>query len=271
MKRRWRSWLGIALSALPSVPITPHGVIALFNGKDLSAFTTWLPAYGHDDPHHVFTVMEALEGAPAIRISGEDFGGLITRERYTDYRLVAEYRWGTQTWGRRQHAARDSGILLHCQGEDGSGARDFHGTWLRSIEFQIIEGGTGDLLLVGGYVRGSTVPLFPSVVTTVTPGTKRWNPAGGSARFSNARIDWLHRDPQWKDVTGFRGRDDLERPLGQWNHLEAVCAGGHLAYFVNGTRANEATDCSLREGRLLVQSEGAEIFFRRIELRPLTD
>jgi hypothetical protein len=33
---------------------------------------------------------------------------------------------------------------------------------------------------------------------------------------------------------------------------------------------NGGTGSSLREGKLLFQSEGAEIFFRRIELHPLS-
>ena len=48
-----------------------------------------------------------------------------------------------------QENARDSGILLHCVGPDGAAG----GNWMESQECQIIEGGCGDLLMVGGRER----------------------------------------------------------------------------------------------------------------------
>ena len=38
------------------------------------------------------------------------------------------------------------GVLIHAQGRMGNTGKDFNGPWLRSIEFQIIEGGVGDIL-----------------------------------------------------------------------------------------------------------------------------
>lgn len=257
-------------AASPSAPITPTTVIPLFNGKDLSNFTTWETKHGKEDPDKVFTVVEQIDGAPAIRMSGQYFGGIITKERYTNYRLTAEFRWGIVTWEPRKDRARDSGILLHCQGEEGNYAKAFNGAWMRSVEFQIIEGGTGDIILVGGYDRGNPTPIAPTLKTIVTAGTKRWNPAGVPTEFKGGRIDWLRRDPDWKDVLGFRGRADAEKPVGQWNRIEAICDGGSVTYFLNGEKVNEGRDGSFTEGRLLFQSEGAEIFFRRMELHPLT-
>jgi len=43
----------------------------------------------------------------------------------------------------------------------------------------------------------------------------------------------------------------------------------HVTYFLNGVKVNEARDSVFTWGRLLFQSEGAEIYFRRIELHPL--
>ena len=47
---------------------------------------------------------------------------------------------------RAKRKARDSGILVHAAGEDGA----YSNTWLESIESQIIEGGCGDFIMVGG-------------------------------------------------------------------------------------------------------------------------
>lgn len=261
--------LSAAAFAQSSAPISPREVIRVFNGKDLSNFTTWETKHGKDDPDKVFTVVDQIDGAPAIRSSGKYFGGIITKDRYTNYRLIVEFRWGLVTWEPRKDRARDSGILLHCQGEEGNAAKTFTSPWMRSVEFQIIEGGTGDVILVNGYDRDKPDVIAPTLKTKVTEGTKRWNPNGVPAEFNKSRIDWLRRDPNWKDVLGFRGYADAEKPLGQWNHLEAIVDGGNITYFVNGEKVMEAWDGNFKEGKLMFQSEGAEIFFRKIELHPL--
>lgn len=120
------TWIGrhtaahccLSLAALSAEPITPRETIALCNGKDLSNFTTWETVPGRKDPDQVFGVVDHLDGAPAIRISGRHWGGLQTRERYTRYRLVVEYRWGLVTWGSREDRARDSGILFQSEGAE---------------------------------------------------------------------------------------------------------------------------------------------------------
>src|SRR5512132_4248325 len=143
--------------------ITPASVIKLFDGQSLANFETWLVDHHESDPERVFTVVDAIDGAPAIRVSGQVWGGLLTRQAYRNYRLVVEFRWGNLTWGDRKGRARDSGVLLHAQGRMGNTAATSNGPWLRSIEFQIIEGGVGDILPVAGYENGQQIR--PSVTS----------------------------------------------------------------------------------------------------------
>ena len=125
--------------------------IVLFNGKDLSGFYTWMSDTQYEDPRKVFTVTKDSDGTPVIRMSGDGYGGLITEQRYTNYHLIVEYRWGELTWGDRKTATKDSGILLHAHGDDGNhGSGRGKSPWITSIEFQIIEGGVGDLLVLSG-------------------------------------------------------------------------------------------------------------------------
>jgi hypothetical protein len=146
----FRCLLPVAARAAEPAAVAPRAPVSLFNGTDLSALTTWLAVHGTADPDRVFSVVDRIDGAPAIRISGQHYGGILTRGRFTDYRFVMEFRWGAVTWQPRRDAARDSGVLLHCQGEPGNNQPDFRAPWPRSIECQIIEGGTGDLIIVGG-------------------------------------------------------------------------------------------------------------------------
>ena len=252
--------------------ITPKEKIVLFDGKtkkDLSAFYTWLAKFGREDPDKVFTVVDQVDGAPAIRSSGQHYGGIVTKENYTNYRLVTEFRWGLVTWAPRHNRTRDSGILLHCQGPDGNASKEFKSPWMRSVEFQIIEGGTGDVILVNGYNHGSTEVIAPRLTAKVAANGKNWDPNGTPKEFTRGRIDWQYRDLGWKDVLGFRGAKDVEKPVGEWNRLEAICEGGDVTYFVNGVKVMEGRQGSFTWGKLLFQSEGAELFFRLIEQHPL--
>ncbi len=116
-------------------------VFAFNPGEDLTGFYPYTQNHGYADPNGVCTVRDGV-----IRISGEEFGGLATCGNFADYHLVAEWKWGGKTWSPRESKSRDSGILLHCVGPDGAAGSG----WMESIECQIIEGGCGDFILVGG-------------------------------------------------------------------------------------------------------------------------
>jgi hypothetical protein len=255
--------------------MAPDATIRLFDGKSLDQFDTWLVDTHQQDPLRVFSVVDQVDGAPAIRISGEKWGGLITKSAYRDYHLTVEFRWGLLTWGDRRNRARDSGVLVHCQGQPGNTGKDMNGPWMRSIEAQVIEGGVGDMILVAGFEPDGT-RIMPAV--TARAGVDRdgepvFDPSGAAAPkvFNNGRINWYGRDPDWKDAIGFRGKQDVESPWGEWTRMEVFARGDRLTYLVNGKLVNEGTAASLAGGRIIIQSEGAEIYFRKIELTPVDE
>jgi hypothetical protein len=67
----------------------------------------------------------------------------------------------------------------------------------------------------------------------------------------------------------FRGEKDVENSVGKWNTLECIAEGDNLTFILNGIVVNEATNVRPQKGKIQIQSEAAEIFFRRIELFPL--
>jgi len=239
----------------PQHAVVPDGRVVLFNGKTLDGWYVWLRGSGYADPKQVFTVVNGQ-----IRISGEEWGGIATRQSYRDYHLTVEWRWGTETWGDRKGKARDSGILIHGVGEDGAAG----GCWLESIESQIIEGGTGDVILVAGKNR-------PSLSANVRQQGRElyWDKNGTPMTVTNGRIDWWGRSPEWSDVLGFRGRDGVEKRPGEWNRQEVYADADKLVYVLNGTVVNKASELSHRSGKIQIQSEGAEIFIRKVELEPI--
>lgn len=260
-----------AWGAPAEAAIKPEKTIRLFDGKSLEAFDTWLVNFGAKDPARVFTVVDQVDGAPAIRVSGEHWGGLLTKDRYRDYRLIVEYRWGPATWGERKAKARDNGILLHAQGRPGNSQKDFNGPWMRSVEFQIIEGGVGDFILVGGYSDSGELlrPTLKAKTRKDRDGETVFDRMGEPAVYSQGRINWWGRSEDWQDRLGIRGPNDADSPGQEWTRLEAVVTGDRLTYYVNGKLVNEGFESSLTEGKLLFQSEGAEVYFRRIDLEPL--
>jgi len=234
--------------------------IALFDGTGMHHFYTFLKDRGKgSDPKQVFTVKDGL-----LRISGEEWGCITTHEEFENYHLVAEFKWGPQTWGDRAERARDSGILLHSNGPDGA----YSGTWMHSIECQIIEGGTGDVLVVADNTGKEFTATVP-VAAEKQGSSHVYDPDGVAATIVGGRINWWGRDPEWRDDKDFRGARDVERPVGEWNRLECIAVGRTITIILNGVVVNQCIDVQPRRGQIQVQSEGAEILFRSITLTPL--
>jgi putative membrane-bound dehydrogenase-like protein len=217
----------------------------------------------HDDPKNVFK----FEPDGLFHVSGNGYGGITTLDSFKDYHLVIEFKWGEKTWGKRAKSTRDNGILVHCYGPQGA----VGGSWMASIEAQIIEGGVGDILVLAPKLADGTV-LETSLSAEVgldRDKEKIWTPGAPRQTMKTGRLNWQKRDVDWKDTLGFRGRDDVESPSGQWTRFEVIAKGDTLQYFVNGVKVNEAFECKPSQGRILLQVEAAEMFVRRLDLYPL--
>lgn len=243
----------------------PEEQIRLFDGKSLAPFYTFLKDTKYEDPRKVFGITDGM-----LHISGDGFGGLVTKQEYRDYHCVLEFKWGTKTWQTRTDKTKDSGLLVHSRGADGG----YGGIWMPSIEVQIIEGGVGDFILVSGNDKnGKPVPMSVTCeVDRDRDGEVIWKKGGERETFdlnNRRRINWYGRDPDWKDVIGFRGKNDVESPDGEWTRIDTICDGDHIQVFVNGVMVNEAFEVTPSFGRLQLQTELAELFVRRYELWPI--
>jgi hypothetical protein len=255
----------------------------LWNGRNLEGWTTWMRqpeptsevhglARGADgkytepigtgrDPLQVFTVAPDVDGRPAIRISGEVFGELRTARSLENYHLKLQFRWGDKKWAPRNRPEdrRDSGLLYHVHAPPGQNGR----TWARSIELQIQEGDVGDL-----YAVGSTI----AVRATERPGTKPtlfdYDPSGEWMFFAQSH----HQDGRCIK------QPDNEKPHGEWNTVELIAFGEEAIHIVNGTvvmrlrspmRIDADVPTPVASGPIILQSEGAEIFYRDIQVRSL--
>ena len=217
----------------------------------------------HAAPKDIWTF--AKDGT--FNISGRGYGYVATKENYRDYHLVLEFKWGTKTWGGREKKAKDNGILLHAYGPHGA----YSDTWMASIEAQIIEGGVGDILVLSPKLADGTelTTSLSAEFVLDRDQEKIWKQGAPRQTVTKGRINWKGRDEDWSDTVGFRGNNDVESPSGEWNRLEIIAKGDTLQYFVNGALINEAFDCKPSEGKILLQTEGAEMIVRRYELYPL--
>ncbi|QDT31501.1 3-keto-disaccharide hydrolase [Thalassoglobus polymorphus] len=245
--------------------IKPEKKIELFDGKSFDKFYSYMQDTKYEDPRKIFQVNDGL-----LHISGDGFGSLVSKKEYRDYHCVLEYKWGPRTWQTRKDRTKDSGLLVHSQGPDGG----YNGIWMHSIEVQIIEGGVGDFLLVAGKDKdGNALPMSMTCeVDRDRDGEVIWKKGGEKEVFNlknRRRINWYGRDPDWKDVLGFRGKEDVDSPGEEWTRIDTICDGGHISVYVNGVQVNEAFDVEPSYGRLQIQTELAELFVRRWELYPV--
>jgi hypothetical protein len=253
------------LSTPPTLPAQkPDDWKSLFNGKDLSGWDTWLgkPYKGTEavglnkDPGNVYSVVD-LDGKPAIRISGETFGALTSKDEFENYHLKLEFKWGQKKWPPRENAVRDSGLLYHCVGPHGA-AGTF---WMQSLESQIQEKDCGDFWSVAGAIvdvegerkDGKGPVVWKKGGTKFTVPSKE---AGGPRIVKSA---------------------DHEKP-GEWNTMELFTVGQTSVHMVNGKvnmvltnarRKDGDKEVPLTKGKIQLQSEGAEVFYRNIMIRPL--
>jgi hypothetical protein len=119
--------------------------IQLLPAEDLSSFYVWTRRHGiNSDPKSVFTLTNGM-----LRISGEEQGLLATQADFSNYRLLAEYKWGggagVHDSGIFVHAARMekplSGFLLKFKCELVSGGKDVSGQTFLMGNAQLRVGG----------------------------------------------------------------------------------------------------------------------------------
>lgn len=254
--------LCMPLGLIADEPIAPHAVTPLFNAKDLTGWTTWLKDTQREDPRHVFQVTDGL-----LHLSGDGDGYVATTKSYRDYRLSVEYKWGKAHKGKY---VRNSGILLHATGPDGNAG----GAWPSCIECQLAQGCVGDLILIRGKDEdGKEIDVHFTAETELAPHKRRhrWKAGGERKTFPPTRGQfwWNNHDWDFEEFLDTRGKDDIESPVGEWTKLECIADGDKLTINVNGQTVNQVSGVAPAAGRILLQTEGSEIYFRNVVISPV--
>lgn len=241
----------------------PHGTVTgLDNIDPKSDGKKGVPLGLNNDPKNVFTIKQ-MDSETVLSISGEIYGALTSKNEYENYHLKLEFKWGDKKWEPRLNRERDNGILYHCVGNHGA----FWNVWMQSQEFQVQQGDMGDY-----YALAKTAIDIPS---SKKEGEREFNYVKGADtnHFSSAEANF-----QAHCNKGF----DNENPHGEWNTLELISVGATSLHVVNGKvvmalyyseflNGSNNTMAPLTKGKIQIQSEGAEAFYKDIQVRSITE
>ncbi len=211
----------------------------------------------NNDKTRVFSVLNQ-PGGPVLRVSGEKYGCLFTRQSYDNYHLTLQVKWGTQKYEPRKTKLRDSGILYHSIGEAGA---EYWRSWMLSQEFQIMEGHMGDFWCQANSVIDIRSFQSEGVMNRVADEKQPFGP------FKSGGDSFCMRSANY------------ESPAGEWTKLDLICFEGKSLHIVNGhvvmvlkdsryTQPN-GQDVPMVSGKIQLQSEAAEVFYRDIRIKPL--
>ena len=198
---------------------------------------------------------------PVLRISGEIYGCVFTRQEYGNYHLKLKVKWGTKKWVPRLDEPLDSGLLYNSQGECGV---DYWRSWMLSQEFQVSEYKDGNAM--GDYWCIANSSLDIKAARPTPQDTLRYTPTAAPVKMGGGGPFFC------------RAAANYERPQGQWNELELINVNGQSVHIVNGHVVLAAANSGylvdgqrqpLTSGKIQLQSEAAEVFYKGIMIKPL--
>ncbi|MFU8892466.1 MAG: DUF1080 domain-containing protein [Luteolibacter sp.] len=240
------------ISLFPAICLAGE-TISLFNGKDLSGWTMDIPARDTMTPEQEVEVKDGIitfdtrkvawwnANPPAFMVRdgvlvslGRPLGHLITEEKFSNYKLVVEYRFSKE--------AGNCGVLVHA-----STPRRLYDMFPQSIEVQMQHGSAGDFWVIGEDIE--------------VPNMEERRPRKDDQAYGGGP----------KDARRIIHLENAEKALGDWNTMEIVCKGSEVIVHVNGTLVNHGTNATASSGQIALQAEGAEVEFRKIELTKLEE
>jgi len=230
---------------------------SLFNGKDLSGWTVTvdkLPV--GQDPDKIVQVRDGAihmypDTAPATKVP---FGVITSDASYSRFHLALEYRWMEKKFAPRKDAIRDAGLLYH--------ASNTAKIWPPSVEYQIQEGDSGDIIFIGesGYSWAHPNPdQAPE-----GQGDASLLPENGGFLRKAKNQTYFGRFPEY-DHAGWNRAEVIVHADESAEHI----LNGHVRSRLEGMQ--HLTGGVLKEGKLCLQFEGAEIQYRKIEIRELEE
>lgn len=267
---------GIALSYLPSHSFAAEkkddGWKPLFNGTNLDGWYIFLGKGPRNvDTNHLVQIEDGMLHMYRGKADGSQqlFGYVCTENSYSNYTLRFEYKWGTNRFGSRAKSRRDAGVIYHMFGNDN--------VWPSGVECQVQENDVGDVYTVNTRVTttvdANTTNIVAIVITNSTGQTQ-----------TNYGVRPVFRLPNDGGVPFVQGvsngirrviRTSMNEHDG-WNTVVINPCGSYAQHIVNGKLVNMPGKMQkfvngqwepLTSGKILFQLEGAEVFYRNVEIK----
>ena len=218
-----------------------------------------LKPVGLNPPGQTVFGVTVKDGKPLLRITGEYYGCLVTKQPFEKFHFIAAVKWGEKKWEPRLTELKDSGVLYQSRGPFGV---DYWKSWALSQEFQVIEHGLGE------YWSQATSAIDIRA-NPKKPGEEapRWDSAAPWMQFGSANPGNNHA------LAG----SDQDKP-GEWNTIELVCIQDDCVHIVNGKVVMALANSRYKDGdkwipmtggTLQIQSEAAEVFYRDVAVREI--
>ena len=266
---------GVLKSQTPVPPLPAPGAdgwVSLINGRDLKGWYTMLEKSGKNvaEGRKMVTFEQGMLHIMGSQVADDNVepGYLATTQEFENVHIRVEFKWGTRRFGARSAAKRDNGLLYGLVGEDV--------VWPRCIECQIEEGDVGDMIMVRG-IRGVQGPNIAGVFGVGLDPDKGWSTPGPLGRATY--------QPPANGVAANNSirliKDGNFENLNDWNTVEVVWQGDRAAHIVNGRTVNVAYNLQqpdpnnpgqfipLTRGKIALEFEYAETWFRRVEVKSL--
>jgi len=209
------------------------------------------------DGRGVFSVTGDDE--PILKISGEYYGALTTKQEFENYHFSLEVKWGDKIWPAREGKLRDTGILYHAIGPHGA---EYFRSWMLSHEFQIMEGHMGDYWQQANGAIDIRAYQREYIMSPVADARANWLSAGEGGEAFVMRSA------------------NHESKAGEWTKLELISVGNKNLHIVNGEVVmalknpgyvdDQGKRIPINKGKIQLQSEASEVYFRNIVIEGLS-
>jgi hypothetical protein len=228
----------VSLTRAPAADDKSESFTPLFNGRDFTGWKIYLRNNADNNQTKTFTVENG-----EIHCTGQPNGYMLTDKEYGDYVLRVQWRFPDKPG--------NSGVFVHVSGPDT--------IWPRGVEAQLYSGRAGDIWRVA---PNGEEPFKLKIAGERDPASARHH-----ARIGDKFVK-TGEQKKGRDVYKIEGKQ-VEKPIGEWNQYEITCKGDTITLVVNGQKVNEGTEAEARKGKILLQSEGAPIVFRNVEIKTI--
>ncbi|MFD1316404.1 3-keto-disaccharide hydrolase [Namhaeicola litoreus] len=228
------------------------GFVPVFNGENWDGWHLKLKNNDQEMAKQVFAIEDGMvhvfKNMPdSLNLNtGENatHGMFYTNKKYSKFIFKFEYKWGTKIYNNFDQFQYDAGMYYHVTDDK---------IWPVGIEYQVRYDHTQNKNHTGDFwaPKGTKLQWYANENGTFELPQNGGKPQvfkkGEQAVLANAPYNGLN---------------------GKWNQCEVIVMGNQYAiHKLNGKVVNMATDLSISEGIIGLQSETAEIYYRNIQIK----